>query len=129
MKRAGVRSTSIFRPRCPFQATHRRNDSDGSFTSTVDNTTHNHVAIEDVAAYAAARNLTDEQLLTIKKLCKAGVHPKAILTTLRQTDHSCKDILQDIYNITTKAKNEFTAGRLPLDAFLDVLIEKNVTHY
>ena len=113
----GVHSTSTSRIRCPFQATLRRNQSDVPFTLSVDNTTHNHAASEDVAAYAASSTLSYEQLLTAKQLSKAVFHPKSILTTLRQTDPSCKAILQDIYNIKTKAKNELLAGRLPLDAF------------
>ena len=72
-KGQGVLSTSTSRTRCPFQVTLRRNESDGSVTFTVDNTTHNHAPSEDLAAYAAARTLSYEQLLTIKQLCKAGV--------------------------------------------------------
>ena len=75
-KGKGVRSTSTSRTRSSFQATLRRNNSDGSFTLTVDNTTHNHAASEDVAAYAVAKTLSDEQLLKVKQLCKAGVQPK-----------------------------------------------------
>ena len=107
----GVRSTSTLLTRCLFQATLRQNESDGSSTLTADNTTHNYAASEDVAAHAAARTYSDEQLLTAKKQCKNDIQPKSILTTLRQTNPSCKAILQDVYNIKTTAKFLLVAYR------------------
>ena len=122
------RNTSTSRTDWSFQATLCRNEADGSFTLTVEVGGHNHDAAEDTAAYPAARTLDEEQKVTALHLAKAGVSPKATHSILRQSVPMCKTILRDIYNLKVKAKYAPLAGRPPLEAFLDKLIEKQISH-
>ena len=122
------RNTSTSRTDWSFQATLRRNEADGSFTLTVEDGGHNHDAAEDMAADTAARTLDAEQKVTVLHLAKSGVSPKATLSTLRQSEPMRKTILRDIYNLKVKAKYASLAGRPPLEAFLEKLVEKHISH-
>ena len=122
------RNTSTSRTDCPFQATLRRNAADGNLALTVEDGGHNHDAAEDMVAYTAARTLDAEQKVTVLHLAKAGVSPKATLSTLPQSDPMCKKLLRDIYNLKVKAEYASLAGRPPLEALLYKLVEKQISH-
>ncbi|KAI9921700.1 hypothetical protein PsorP6_001439 [Peronosclerospora sorghi] len=92
------------------------------------NATHNHDAAEELSAYPFARVITEAHSQLVKQSIRSGVAPRAILSTLRECFPDCNTTRRDIYNVKQKMRLETLNGRYPLEAPLDGLVEREITH-
>ncbi|KAI9923043.1 hypothetical protein PsorP6_001350 [Peronosclerospora sorghi] len=81
-----------------------------------------------MSAHPRRRRLNSGEKATVYSLTAAGVPTRQILVALRQKDESCLDNAKTIYNAKSKYRQEQIAGRTPINALLEDLQEKEVTH-
>ena len=83
---------------------------------------HNHEPVENVAAYAPARKLSEAEIESVNNLSSIGVKPRIILNALRQQNPSNISTSRDIHNIKMSQKRKILNGRTEIDCVLDTLI-------
>ncbi|CAG8502740.1 2637_t:CDS:2, partial [Scutellospora calospora] len=65
----------------------------------------------------------------VQEMSTAGIHPREILSTLRQSNPNNFAISKTIYNARDKIRHDNLQGRTPIQALLDELVEENIEHY
>ncbi|KAH6574269.1 hypothetical protein BASA62_002532 [Batrachochytrium salamandrivorans] len=83
---------------CPFSVCGTK-DKDDQWTLLVCNPNHNHEASRDNSAHPSLRRLNEHAQGQVMEMSKAGVRPREILSSLRQSDPSILAISQDIYSV------------------------------
>lgn len=126
---AHARNTSIMCQNCPFYLRITRNSESGdSWSSQIINAEHNHEAAENIAAYPAARALTDAEIQTVHSLSSIGAKPRVVIGALRQQNPGNLTTAQDIYNVNKYKKRKMLDGRSEIEALLDTLIARSIKH-
>lgn len=105
---------------CPFRVVGKRND-DGLWIMKVENGEHNHEPSKDLIDHPFARRCSEEEVLRIKEMTFAGIQPREILATLKQSNPNLKLLLRDLYNIKAKIRREYLSGRTTINALIDEL--------
>ena len=90
--------------------------------------THNHEAVENLAAFPGAGVLNQVQKQQILDLTEGGAPARLILSTMKRSDSAFLATGQDIYNVRKRDRAEFLLGRSPLEALLDTLEETAIGH-
>ncbi|XP_077231283.1 uncharacterized protein LOC143864261 isoform X2 [Tasmannia lanceolata] len=106
---------------CPFKMEGRKK-IDGSWMLKIKNGEHNHDALEDMSCHPFNRRFSEEEVLHIKEMTAAGVQPREMLTTLKQTNPNLSAVSRDVYNIKKKIRQENLSGRSTIQALLDELV-------
>ncbi|ERN03501.1 PKS-NRPS hybrid synthetase CHGG_01239 [Amborella trichopoda] len=122
------RKTSTRLISCPFELQGIRM-SEGIWVLKVKKADHNHPPSEDVSAHPFCRRFSEEEVVQIKEMNAAGIRPRQILTTLRQSNPNLKAISMDVYNIKGKIRRENRSGRSPIQALLDELAHCGFLYY
>ncbi|CAG8678443.1 967_t:CDS:2, partial [Scutellospora calospora] len=78
-----------------------------------------------MSGHPIVRRLTEQQMESVKAMTIAGSQPKAIVTTLRQSDPSVLVTNSDIYNARARLRQQNLAGRTPIQALVDELQNGN----
>ncbi|XP_077246723.1 PKS-NRPS hybrid synthetase cheA-like isoform X2 [Tasmannia lanceolata] len=105
---------------CPFKVEGTRK-IDGSWILKVKNGEHNHEALEGISGHPFSRRFSKEEVLQIKEMIAAGIQPRQMVTTLRNTNPNLAVVSSDVYNIKKKIRLENLSGRTPIQALLDEL--------
>ena len=126
---AHTRNSSTLRQQCPFQIWINLGNKDGDRRSSmITREEHNHEPVENVAAYAPARKLSEAEIESVNNLSSIGVKPRIILNALRQQNPSNISTSRDIHNIKMSQKRKILNGRTEIERLLDTLINKNIEH-
>ncbi|KAH6596022.1 hypothetical protein BASA50_005440 [Batrachochytrium salamandrivorans] len=105
---------------CPFSVCGTKGKDD-QWTLLVCNPNHNHEASRDNSAHPSLRRLNEHAQGQVMKMSKAGVRPREILSSLRQSDPSTLATSQDIYSVCKRIRLENLRGRTPLQALVEEL--------
>src|SRR5947207_15636059 len=84
---------------------------------------HNHEPSHDMASHPTLRRLNADALDQIAAMTTNRVPPRAQTAVIR--DEFPLIQRQDIYNANQKIRKQKLAGRMPIQALLDKLTEKN----
>ncbi|KAH9266102.1 hypothetical protein BASA84_001273 [Batrachochytrium salamandrivorans] len=112
---------------CPFSVCGTKGKDD-QWTLLVCNPNHNHEASRDNSAHPSLRRLNEHAQGQVMEMSKAGVRPREILSSLRQSDPSILAISQDIYSVCKRIRLENLRGRTPLQALVEELKEGPFEH-
>ncbi|KAH6565332.1 hypothetical protein BASA60_009952 [Batrachochytrium salamandrivorans] len=90
---------------CPFSVCGTK-DKDDQWTLLVCNPNHNHETSRDNSAHPSLRRLNEHAQGQVMEMSKAGVRPREILSSLRQSDPSTLATSQDIYSVCKRIRLE-----------------------
>ncbi|KAL6556543.1 hypothetical protein OROGR_005831 [Orobanche gracilis] len=112
------RKTTTRLVNCPFQLYGKRL-LDGFWKLTIKNESHNHEPSEDMSGHPSERILSEEEVLVVDKMSRAGIPPRQIISSIRQKNPSTQVIARDIYNMKKKITKERLNGRSVVQALFD----------
>jgi hypothetical protein len=119
-KKKRKRKTTTRRENCPFKMVLRRDFESKTWQIEVSNPEHNHEG-SPIHTHPTLRALqVKASYQTITSQLNAGISPRQILETARQSDSNTL-LPRDIYNLRQKLYHEFLDGRPPIQALLTVL--------
>ena len=95
------RATSTRAIDCPFEL-YGKMMKDGQWRLTINNANHNHEASEDISGHPSSRRLNEADYQKVKEMSTAGVYPRKILSTLRQSNPDSLAVSKTIYNARHK---------------------------
>lgn len=105
-KRKGRRHLINF----PFQIVGRRKP-EGFWKVEIKNFSHNHKPLRDMSGHPYCRRFSNEEIFKIKEMSKAGISPRQIMSSLRQSNPDMQAISRNIYNEKYRSMKESLAGR------------------
>ena len=105
---------------CPYEIVGRRKP-EGFWMVDVKNLTHNHEPSRDMSGHPYSRRFSEEEIMKIKEMSKAGIPPRQILSSLRLSNPGLQAIFKNIYNEKNKILKENLAGRTIIQALLEEL--------
>ena len=82
---------------------------------------HNHELVNNPIVFPRARRLTEETQESLKILKEVGVAPRSQISYIKKKDPNTLIIAKDIYNEQCRQRQEFLAGRTPIQALFDVM--------
>lgn len=105
---------------CPFEIWGKKiKRSEGLWKLEIKNLCHNHEPSTDMSGHPICRRFSEEEVLRIKEMNKAGVQPRQILSSLRQSNPNLLAISRNVYNKTAQIRRESLAGRPAIHALLE----------
>ncbi|CAG8719531.1 4873_t:CDS:2 [Cetraspora pellucida] len=108
---------------CPFELYAAQRD--GLWHLKVRNISHNYDASQDMSGHPIVHRLTEQQMKSVKAMTIASSQPKAIVTTLQQSDSSVLVTNSDIYNAHARLQQQNLADHTPIQALVDELQNGN----
>ncbi|KAL6550055.1 hypothetical protein OROMI_020543 [Orobanche minor] len=105
---------------CPFEIVGRRKP-EGVWKVEIKTLSHNHVPSNDMSGHPYCRRFSEEEVEQIKQMHKAGIAPRQILSSLRQSNPHLLAVSRNIYSMTSSFKKEMLAGRSIIQVLLDEL--------
>ncbi|XP_004305076.1 PREDICTED: protein FAR-RED ELONGATED HYPOCOTYL 3-like [Fragaria vesca subsp. vesca] len=105
---------------CPFEIV-GRNKPKGFWKVDIKNLAHNHEPSRDMSGHPYCRQFSKEEIMKIKEMSKAGVTPRQILSSLRQSNSDIHTTFRSIYNEKQRIMKENLAGHTVIQALLEEL--------
>ncbi|XP_024156611.1 protein FAR1-RELATED SEQUENCE 5-like [Rosa chinensis] len=105
---------------CPFEIVGRRKP-EGFWKVDIKDLSHNHEPSKDMSGHPYCRRFSREEILKIKEMSKAGVSPRQIMSSLRQSNPDLQAISKNIYNEKYRIMKENLASRTVIQALLEEL--------
>ena len=90
---------------CPFEVWGKRK-KDGVWKLDIKNLSHNHEPSTDMSGHPFCRRFSKDEVERIQVMTRAGIPPRQILTSLRQSNSSLEAISKTLYNVRAKIKKE-----------------------
>ncbi|KAJ5307511.1 hypothetical protein N7476_008167 [Penicillium atrosanguineum] len=116
-----IRKTSTLANQCPFSMSVRLNLQSDTWYLTVEDETHNHLPSPGITHPVHRRLKYVRKAIWIYDLIRQGIHPRHIITTLRNDDPDSTIQPRDIYNIRGRLIREYLNGRTPIQALMEEL--------
>ncbi|XP_027179288.1 methylmalonate-semialdehyde dehydrogenase [acylating], mitochondrial-like [Coffea eugenioides] len=114
---------------CPFEAIGKKDDD--VWVLTIRNGEHNHEPLRDMSEHPYSRRFTEDEVRQIKQMTEAGVKPRQVLKTLKQSNPEFQSTPRHLYNLKAKirqgkfSENNFKSWRpnmfMPLSTSADEL--------
>ncbi|KAF7147655.1 hypothetical protein RHSIM_Rhsim03G0114700 [Rhododendron simsii] len=111
---------------CPFELWGKKKGSE-CWKVEIKNASHNHEPSKDMSGHPYCRRFSNEEILSIKRMTTAGIPPRQILTSLRQSNPNCKAIARTVYNAKANITKVVLAGRTMIQALFDELGQGDFT--
>lgn len=109
---------------CPFEIWGKKKRKlQGFWKLEIKSLLHNHEPSTDMSGHPYCRRFSNEEIMRIKEMCMAGIPPRQILSSLRQSNPHLRAISRNIYNKKAKILEESLAGRTVIQALVDELGE------
>ncbi|KAF7140583.1 hypothetical protein RHSIM_Rhsim06G0117200 [Rhododendron simsii] len=105
---------------CPFQMLGKKKVGK-PWKVEIKDVSHNHEPSSDMSGHPFCRRFSKEEVLSIKQMTMAGIPPRQILTSLRQSNSNCKAIARTVYNAKAAIKKKVLVGRTMIEALFDEL--------
>ncbi|XP_021820789.1 uncharacterized protein LOC110762455 [Prunus avium] len=107
---------------CPFEIWGKKKRKlQGFWKLEIKSLLHNHEPSTDMSGHPYCRRFSNEEIMRIKEMSMAGIPPRQILSSLRQSNPHLLAISRNIYNKKAKILEESLAGRTVIQALLDEL--------
>ncbi|GKV25071.1 hypothetical protein SLEP1_g34567 [Rubroshorea leprosula] len=87
---------------CPFEAIGKKEDD--VWLLTIKNGDHNHEPLKDMSEHPYSRRFTEEEVRQIKLMTEAGVKPRQVLKTLKQSNPELQSTPRHLYNLKAKIR-------------------------
>ncbi|RDX84368.1 Methylmalonate-semialdehyde dehydrogenase [acylating], mitochondrial, partial [Mucuna pruriens] len=87
---------------CPFEAIGKKEDD--AWVLTIKNGDHNHEPLKDMSEHPYSRRFTEEEVIQIKLMTEAGVKPRQVLKSLKQSNPELKSTPRHLYNLKAKIR-------------------------
>ncbi|KAM0987652.1 hypothetical protein EV2_012136 [Malus domestica] len=113
---------------CPFEIKGRKKKCEEFWKLEIKSLLHNHELSNDMCGHPSCRQFSQEEILRIKEMSKAGIPPRQILSLLRQGNPHLQVVSRNIYNLRAKIVKESLAGRPVIQALLEELGEGGFTY-
>ncbi|KAF7829267.1 putative succinate-semialdehyde dehydrogenase [NADP(+)] isoform X3 [Senna tora] len=88
---------------CPFEAIGKKEDD--VWVLTIKNGDHNHEPLKDMSEHPYSRRFTEEEVRQIKLMTEAGVKPRQVLKTLKQSNPELQSTPRHLYNLKAKIRH------------------------
>ncbi|KAI8568648.1 hypothetical protein RHMOL_Rhmol02G0216800 [Rhododendron molle] len=111
---------------CPFQILGKKKVGK-PWKVEIKDVSYNHEPSSDMSGHPFCRRFSKEEVLSIKQMTMAGIPPRQILTSLRQSNSNCKAIARTVYNAKAAIKKKVLAGRTMIQALFDELCQGDFT--
>ncbi|XP_024177753.1 uncharacterized protein LOC112183616 [Rosa chinensis] len=112
---------------CPFKILGRRT-AEGLWKVKISNLLHNHEPSTDMAGHPYCRLFTKEEALQVEQMSLAGIKPRQILSSLRQSNPDLLALSKNIYSKTAQFRRESLGGCSIIQALLDELGGAGFSH-
>ena len=89
---------------------------------------HNHEPSIDMSGHPYCRRFTQGEALQVKQMSRAGIKPRQILSSLRQTNPELLAVSRNVYSKTAQFRRESLDGRSVIQALLDELGGAGFSH-
>ncbi|XP_042991299.1 uncharacterized protein LOC122318179 isoform X3 [Carya illinoinensis] len=87
---------------CPFEAIGKKEDD--VWVLTIKNGEHNHEPLKDMSEHPYSRRFTEEEVRQIKLMTEAGIKPRQVLKTLKQSNPELQSTPRHLYNLKAKIR-------------------------
>ncbi|KAK3211131.1 hypothetical protein Dsin_015837 [Dipteronia sinensis] len=87
---------------CPFEAIGKKEDD--VWVLTIKNGEHNHDPLKNMSEHPYSRRFSEEEVRQIKLMTEAGVKPRQVLKTLKQTNPELQSTPRHLYNLKAKIR-------------------------
>ncbi|XP_024196958.1 protein FAR1-RELATED SEQUENCE 5 isoform X2 [Rosa chinensis] len=112
---------------CPFKIVGRRT-AEGLWKVEISSLLHNHEPSTDMAGHPYCRRFTKEEASQVEQMSRAGIKPRQILSSLRQSNPDLLAVSRNIYSKTSQFRRESLGGRSIIQALLDELGGAGFSH-
>ncbi|XP_062020976.1 protein FAR1-RELATED SEQUENCE 6-like [Rosa rugosa] len=112
---------------CPFKILGRRT-AEGLWKVEISSLLHNHEPSTDMAGHPYCRLFTKEEALQVEQMSRAGIKPRQILSSLRQSNPDLLAVSRNIYSKTAQFRRESLGGGSIIQALLDELGGAGFSH-
>ena len=121
------RKTASREINCPFEIW-GKNKQEGFWKVDIKNLSHNHDPSTDMSGHLYCRRFSEDEIVRIKQMTMAGIPPRQILSSLRQSNPNLQAISQSVYNERYKIMKQSLGGRTFVQALLDELGQGGFTY-
>ncbi|KAL4387744.1 hypothetical protein GQ457_09G011000 [Hibiscus cannabinus] len=87
---------------CPFEAIGKKEDD--AWVLTIKNGEHNHEPLRDMSEHPYSRRFTEEEIRQIKLMTEAGIKPRQVLKSLKQSNPELQSTPRHLYNLKAKIR-------------------------
>ncbi|XP_071689837.1 protein FAR1-RELATED SEQUENCE 5-like [Rutidosis leptorrhynchoides] len=102
--------------------------SDGSWMLKSYNLRHNHDPATDMSGHASSRQLSADEIKSVKEMTMVRIPPRQILSSLRQRNSNLSAISRTIYNVKKQIRKDNLKNRSIIGALFEELAKGGFTY-